>query len=675
MGKRKPSESMTINAAARFLGIHLTDMQACINAGRIISTDGCISRLLVESIREQQGKYISLRDYLKGHDAGLFDSRLVRNREKYIDFLEEHDYFGIQTIDPEALIFTAPGKESCFIAKEDIAFLDYKSYEFFADFGLSEQEKTNRIISRASGHGHTKECLLGYLNLIYDEGNIYTPSLTDFARIVFELPDIVFITDEDILNGIEAAGTRKTRELLTGFFTYAASRKNVSYHGVELKKAESTPPAAYPYTDFVKLAKVLFNDTYDREHRLTERALENSIYAETWMFLACHYVCGWRATDICSQWVYPNLKDGGNPFGIITDTLKEDILARRIPDAVYESVAIYVIQRIKMSCNVPGKTGKGKLRSEIVPELRIFFGRLTLIAEHHHLRSGEGYMKAYRAAGYRNWVTCREFFGEDFYAVTGKHAISSRRLNKSYLQGMEQAARESGNPSLVSHAIASYARSHANVETTVAYLKDHGLTGESAGVVLYMMMQRGVFGVSLYHALLAAFPDTFGKLTAKEQSLLMAQIPLSAYELEAVGSVFAASEEMAAELACGKTELPMVVLRAMLAVGQGQGKAKDEGVYCKRKALGLCCDHPLFESCLANLCPHYILTSEGIPSLARVIRDYAEKARRTGNKKYEAALRKCIIPAFQDVLNEVIREMSGTEQASIRKLLEEVLHE
>ena len=240
---------------------------------------------------------------------------------------------------------------------------------------------------------------------------------------------------------------------------------------------------------------------------------------------------------------------------------------------------------------------------------------------------------------------------------------------------MEQAARADGNTTLVSHVIASYARSHANVDTTVAYLKDHGLSGESAEVVLYMMMQRGVFGVSLYHALLAAFPDAFGKLTAKEQSRLMAQVPLSAYELETAGSVFAASEEMAAELACGKTELPRVVLRAMLVIGQGQGKAKDEGVYCKRKALGLCCDHPLYESCLANLCPHYVFTGEGVPALARVIRDYAEKARRTGDKKYEVALRKYIIPAFQDVLNDVIREMSGAEKASTRKLLEEVLHE
>ena len=675
MGKRKPSENMTINAAARFLGIHPTDMQAYIDEGRIISTDGCISRLLVESIRERQEEYISLRDYLKRHNGGLFDSRLIRNREKYIDFLEEHGYFGIQTIDPETLILKASEKEGCFIAKEDIPFLDYKSRDFFADYGLSEQEKTDRILSGASGHNHTKDCVAGYLNFIHDERNIYTPSLTDFTRIVFELPDIIYVTDEDILNGMESAGTRKTRELLTGFFTYAASRKNVSYHSVELKKAESNPPAAYPYADFVKLAKALFNDTYDREHRLTERALENSSYAEAWMFLACHYVCGWRATDICSRWVYPNLRDGGNPFGINTATLKEDILAGRIPDTVYESVALYVIRRIEMSYNVPGKTGKGKLRSEIVPELRVFFGRLTLIAEHHHLRSGEGYMKAYRAASYRNWVTCREFFGEDFYAVTGKHAISSRRLNKSYLQGREQAARANGNTTLASHVIASYARSHANVDTTVAYLKDHGLTGESAGVVLFMMMQRGVFGVSLYHALLAAFPDAFGKLTAKEQTRLMAQVPMSAYELESAASVFAASEEMAAELACGKTELPRVVLRAMLAIGQGQGRAKDEGVHCMRKALGLCCDHPLYESCLANLCPHYVFTSEGVPALARVIRDYAEKARTTGDKKYETSLRKYIIPAFQDVLNDVIREMSAAERASTRKLLKEVLYE
>ena len=674
MGK-KPSAYMTVNAAARFLGVHPSVILYHIDSGRIQSCDGKIERETVKSIRALQDQYVSLQEYLAGHDSGLFNSKFVRHRVKFIDFLEENNYFGLQTIEADTIFLISSDRVGFFIAKEDIPFLDYKSKTFFDDFGVSEHEKTIRILSEATGRPNTKKYVQEYLNFISDKGNIYTPSLTDFIRIVFELPDILSVEDDDIIDAIGSASTRKAKELLTDFFSYVSNHEDVTFHRVDFKRAETASVAAYSYKDFVILAKALFNEAYDKSHGLTAHALENSNYAEMWMFLACHYVCGWRASDICSRWVYPNLTNNDNAFGINTNTLKEDILAGRIADSVYDSVSLYVIRRIEMSYNVPQKTGKGKLRSEILPELRIFFGKLTLIAEYHHLRTGEGYMKGYRTARYRNWVTCREFFGEDVYAVTGRHAISSRRLNKSYLQGMERTARDSGNTTLVSHIIASYARSHADIDTTVVYLKDHGLTGESAGIILFMMMQRGVFGVSLYHALLAAFPDAFGQLSAKEQTQLMEKVPLSAFELETAGSVFAAAEEMAAELSQGKADMPTMVLKTMLAIGQGWGKAKDEGVYCKRKALGLCCDHPLYESCLANLCPHFVFTSEGVPALIRVIRNYAEKAHVTRNRKYESALQKCIIPAFQEVINTVIREMSGAEQVATRKVIEEALHE
>jgi hypothetical protein len=276
---------------------------------------------------------------------------------------------------------------------------------------------------------------------------------------------------------------------------------------------------------------------------------------------------------------------------------------------------------------------------------------------------------------YRNRVDGRHCFGEEILKITGTRHISSRRLNKSYLQGLEQAARDNGNTVLVSHVIAAYARNHADADTTVIYLRDHGLTGETAGVVLFMMMQRGVFGAELYHALLAAYPDTFKCLSARDQTLLMKKIPLSAYELETSGAVLAASEEIYGKLSQGETKVPAKALKAMLAVAQGQGKAKEEGVFCKRKALGLCCDHPLYESCIANLCPSHIFTSEGITSLIRVIRDYAEKYRKSGNIKYAAALKKCIIPAFQEILNDVIRDMPYKDRAAVRKLIKEGLDE
>ncbi len=675
MGMDPLPAAMTVKAASRFLGIRADVLRDHIDSGGIEYTDGLITGSSVAAIRKQKEDFVSLREFLEAYDGGLFSSRKASDRAKYIEFLEEHSYFGIDVIPPEKFFFSVTGRDDFFIRRGDTEFLDYESRGFFEDFGVSEREKAEQILAGSKGHGATRRCVKDYLAFMEDEGNIYTPSLTDFVRIVFEIPDISIASDNDIIASIEAAETGRTKRFLADFFSYAASREMVKYHGLTLKRAESESMPAYTYEEFAHLAKILFNTGYEREHRLTEKALDNSWYAEMWMFLACHYVCGWRASDICSRWVYPNLNGEGNPFGVCTRTLKEDILRGAIQDDVYESVAMYVIRRIEMAYNVPQKTGHGRLRSEILPELRPFFGKLTLIAEYHHLVSGEGYMKSCRIYRYRNRVACRDFFGEEILKITGMRHISSRRLNKSYLQGLEQTARDNGNTVLVSHIIAAYARNHADADTTVVYLRDHGLTGETAGVVLFMMMQRGVFGADLYHALLAAYPDTFKSLSAREQTRLMEKIPLSAYELETSGAVLAASEEIYGKLSRGDTKVPSKALKAMLEVARGRGRAKEEGIYCMRKAIGLCCDHPLYASCIANLCPHHLFTAEGVPSLLRVIRDYTGKYRRTGNIKYAAALKKCIIPAFQEVLNDVIRGMADDEKAAVRKLIEEGLGE
>jgi hypothetical protein len=284
-------------------------------------------------------------------------------------------------------------------------------------------------------------------------------------------------------------------------------------------------------------------------------------------------------------------------------------------------------------------------------------------------------MKTSRISRYCNWTHCREFFGDDVYNFTGRHNISSRRLNKSYLQGIEQATKDNGNTTLVAHIVASFTRNHANADTTAIYLKDHGLTGESAEVVLYMMMQRGVFSVSLYHMLVSAYPEAFKKLTAKDQTKLMEKIPLASYDIETMGTVMVASERMASELSQGYVEEPLKILKAMYGIGQGHGKSKDAGVFCMKKALGESCVYPAYESCIANLCEYHIFTNDGIPSLVRVIKEYREKAISTGNIKYKVALNKKIIPAFQDIINAIIKEMSKHEKASIKLLISEALNE
>ena len=670
--KKCKAEDMTIVEASRFLKIHIDELYEHIESGTVICKDGYIKKEFLNEIKNLRERNISIVDYLKKYDNERFQSKFSKNREKYIDFLEENDYFGLQILEPEKLLFITSKTYEFYISKEDIAFLDYKSQKFFDNYGLSEKEKISKIISKTKSHIYTKKYLRLFIKQLSDEDNLYTPSLTEFVQIIFEMPDILQVNDNDILTALESLDTKKAKKLLIDFFSYGLSQDQMKYHSIKFKKNEGNSVKAYSYDEYITLAKILFNETYDKDHNLTQRALENSTYAEMWLFLSCHYVCGWRSSDICTYWVYPNLTNNDNPFNLNVYTLKEDILQNNIDESVYKQIALYSIRRIEMSYNIPQKTGKGKLRSEIVPELQTFFGKLILIAEYHHINSGEGYMKAYRTSKYRNWILCKEFFGEDIFSITGKQSISSLRLNKSYLQGMELTARENGNSSLVSHVIASYARNHTNINTTLIYLKDHGLTGEKAEIVLFMMMQRGVFGVSLYHALLTAFPHAFESLTMQEQTSLMEKFPLSAFELESLGSVFSATEDIAEELSKANTDLPMIVLKSMLAIGQGKGKAKDKGIFCIKKALGYSCEYPLYESCLANLCPYFVFTRDGIPALINVIKNYAEKAQT--RKKYEIALKKYIIPAFQYVINEISKEMSAREQASTRKLIEEILN-
>lgn len=672
--KEKKENLITIKKAAQSLGLKEEIIRYQIDAGNIESIDGMIHESVCQTISQQQTTYIGIRTFLKSHDSDRFVSRYVKNRTKYIDFLEDSAYFGIEIVEPEEILFELPEREDFYITKEDAQLLEYKSERFFQEFGLTEVEKIRWIISHSKEHPLSTEYVKKYLTYIEDEDNIYTPSLTNFVKTIFDMADLKQITDEDVISAIEEAETIRTKSLLSDFFKYVAKYENVKYHDVKLKKQERCSEPAYPYEDFVRLAKILFNADYDKEHNLTLKALENSNYAEMWMFLSCHYICGWRSSDICERWVYPNLKSNDNPFKINIDTIKEDILNGIITDDVYSKIALYAIRKIEMTYNVPQKTGFGKLRSEIVPELRTFFGKLILIAEYHHITSGKGYMNSHRTAMYRNWVICRDFFGDDVFAITGKHSFSSRRLNKSYLQGIEKAAKDNGNTTLVAHVVASFARNHANIDTTAIYLKDHGLTGESAEVVLYMMMQRGVFSVYLYNILIAAYPEAFEKLSAKEQTAIMEKIPLSAYELETIGTSFMASERMAEVFNEGKTEEPKEILKAMFAIGQDKGKAKDYGIYCKKRALGFACVNPVYESCIANLCPYHVFTSDGVPALVKVIKEYQLKAFTTGNKKYGIALKTKIIPAFQDIINAIIKEMSKEEKVAIKKLIEEALN-
>ena len=60
--------------------------------------------------------------------------------------------------------------------------------------------------------------------------------------------------------------------------------------------------------------------------------------------------------------------------------------------------------------------------------------------------------------------------------------------------------------------------------------------------------------------------------------------------------------------------------------------------------------------------------------MVKIIKNYQIKELSTGIKKYGIALKTKIIPAFQDIINAIVKEMSEEDKAGIKTLIEEVLN-
>ena len=102
--KEKKDNLITVYKAAQSLGIKAEVLQYQIDAGNIDSVEGMVYESVCDKISEQQATYIGIKAFLQNHNSDRFESKYVKNRNKYIDFLEDNAYFGIEIVEPDLTI-------------------------------------------------------------------------------------------------------------------------------------------------------------------------------------------------------------------------------------------------------------------------------------------------------------------------------------------------------------------------------------------------------------------------------------------------------------------------------------------------------------------------------------------------------------------------------------------
>ena len=645
--------------------------------GKIAVSGGCIEENASKRILEERRKYISLAEYASGRASGRFAGKSA-DREKLIAFLEDSRYFGLSHLDFTDILMGTE-TDHVFFERDDLPYLDECLEEYFEGLSITGKDRVEGMLS-AAGRSHPAACrmLKDYTEIQMESREDYPPSYVAFVRAMTVLPDLPELETEDVKRYLKKDLSLTCKDHIVRFLNDCRTKMPVKYGDIKLKTAPSKSIPSYTSETYFKLMRCVFNSTYIDDHRMIEKALENHLYAEAWLYISLFAACGWRAADVCRGWKYLRLHEREETlFGINRDTLYDDLLYDRIPDKVCEDVCIYCVSGVEASGQLPEKTSlldPTPLRAVIRPELRTFYGMLTLIGEAHMLRSGDGYMQPGRAEQYQNKVVLKEFFGPEIVEILHGEHIQSRRLNKVFLQGTEDAARKNGNSGLMAAMIAGYARNHTSMDTITHYLRDHQMNGETAEMVIYFMMERGVFGFLYYQSILLAYPEALKKLPMKKQNELIALMGEKPLELELRQAEIAGQRYIQEQYKKGNTEAAVRMMKTMLEISQGRGKAKDEGLYCLKRARGEACCHPEYGSCLAGCCPYMVFTQMALIPLLKVLRSCMDEAEH--DIKAKAVLDKVMIPFYQDIINGLARtaHMDRAEAGGIKKIIGEVLN-
>jgi len=413
---------------------------------------------------------------------------------------------------------------------------------------------------------------------------------------------------------------------------------------------------AYALNDFSIMAYCVFNNEMWLKLDLVKKAAKSKTYADLWLYTALHFICALRTGDM-TRLPAPALPCNG-------ETVTKRILGGGF--SVQDACALVdeLCARLKLKPLKPSKTSA----HDNVPSLKLFvpetlkepLGVIIALALAHHpeAKPGDRFIVPNDNLG-----SVRDFFGEHFVNALGKRRFSSRRCNKSYLQGISTDSQddEMGKPK--GYMLAALARSHKSgigslAKTTDIYLKDARFSGYSPEFIIREMFERGILSFIPAILLETYCGHDYTALPVQTQTLLIGEVGLDAHHIE---WMMAASDR-----ALIKSRIAVnSILHDLSAIKEGIGgvlqniaaggaPSHQEECLCLMTAAGFSCRFPERGGCVG--CGYEIYTKAAMHTLMK------EYARLAGLKngaaaenawRYEKILEQAILPAVSEMIAAV----------------------
>ena len=569
-------------------------------------------------------------------------------RMDLMDFLRVNSYFGVHK---PGMRFNQDD-EDFYINRTDVENIRPNLELWLRSYGSGSDEKLRLLTERVTVlYPETGALLADFLNDVQAD-NSAAWKLADY--LCFTLSSEISEMSNEDLDSLAVKMDRdlplKSARLFSGFLMYARECGRLSNGWVYNfnSRCELETEAAYATSDFLSMAYIVFNEEAWAKERLVEKALQSERDANLWLFVALHFICGWRGTDIIrlpmttltnsGAYIRDQIAAGCYDASIILNELEYRL--RYIP---------FTPQKTEMHENVP------ELKLFVPESLRTPIGTILAIAVSYHemTEPGEVFL---RKAGNRPHII--SFFGEDFVNACGGRGFSSRRANKSYLQGIEMAANTSPSQPK-GYMLAALARSHKGgygtlPETTDIYLRDAKFSGYRPEFIAKEMFERGVFSFIPTLMMEMYAKESYTDLPIPIQTKVLAEIGIEASGLEgltkAVESSLIKARNAIAEVMKRPKDIRGGIADILQNIASGNAPGRQDGFLCLMVASGAACVDAKRGCCIG--CGYEIYTKTILYYLSK---EYARllaiknKVKPAEMARCSKILKEAVMPAIAEV--------------------------
>ena len=583
-------------------------------------------------------------------DIGSLYNNTYNDRRNIIAFLDTNQWFGI-----------TPNMDGKFplIAEKDIGVLREPLLLWLSAYHRPERDKLRLLLKRFHNE-YPATCEL-YKNFVSEHGlwdKAMAWKLFDF--ILCEIDKDITLYCEAELEGLirllNSQATRLMAKLFAEFIsTCKVNGKPLSPWGYSFSTQENIDiiKEAYHVSDYSVMAYYIFNEEAWRKQDMIEKAVKSRSFADMWLYMAMHFICALRAVDM-GRLPAPALSDDGT---VLLKKIADGTFTRHESESLVDDLCI----RLKLMPIKPSKTAShgniSDIKLFIAESLKAPLGIIMAIALAHNpdIRPGDSFITHPNRNSVRNISYVKTFFGEHFVKALGNRVFSSRRCNKSYLQGIEAiGGNESGKPK--GYMLAALARSHKTgfgrlSETTEIYLKDACFNGYSPAFIIRQMFERGVFSF-IPSALLEIYAGSeYLKLPIKSQTQLICELGLNAIQVdglvEMVERAMIKSRKNVANIVKNKESVGTILQN----IASGAAPARQEGCLCLMTAAGQICPYLRRNGCIG--CGYEVYTKTTMYTLMREYKRLSESIKNTKTtdaKRYKKILEQAIFPAVTEML-------------------------